>query len=192
MMPRSEVLFLGGRSGVGKSSVGNEIHAQLSAAGIQHCLIEGDNLGLAFPSPHEHRLAEQNLAAMWANYRAFGYRRMIYTNTASVRNVAQLTAAMGDDPQVTAVLLTASDATARQRLAQREIGTAFDQHVQRSDRAARELDRLSPSWVHRVTTDDRPVADIASEIIALADWTTGLNTPADRLGQLRTAAEEDR
>jgi hypothetical protein len=72
---RSKALFIGGRAGVGKSSVGYEIHAQLTAARIQHCLIEGDNLDMAWPTPHEHGLAEQNLAAMWANYRALGYVR---------------------------------------------------------------------------------------------------------------------
>jgi hypothetical protein len=169
---RSEALFIGGRSGVGKSSVGNEIHVQLSAAGLRHCLIEGDNLDMAYPPPWEHGLGARNLAAMWGNYRALDYRRMIYTNTVSVRFVGELTAAMGDDPRVTAVLLTASDMTARERLAQREIGTALQRHVDRSDVAARELDRLSPNWVHRVVTDGRTVADIATEIIDLTDWTS--------------------
>ena len=124
-MARSEAVFLGGRSGAGKSSVGNEIHAQLSAARVRHCLIEGDNLDMAYPPPSEHGLAERNLAAIWANYRALGYWRMIYTNTASVLEevISELTAAVGEGPRVTAVLLTCSDVTARQRLAQREIGT---------------------------------------------------------------------
>jgi hypothetical protein len=169
---RSEALFLGGRSGVGKTSVGNEIHVQLSAAGVRHCLIEGDNLDMAYPPPWEHGLAEQNLAAMWANYRALGYRRMIYTNTASVRVVDELTTAMGDDPRVTAVLLIADDLTARQRLAKREIGTALDWHIERSGIVARELDQLSPSWVHRIPTDGRSVANIAAQIIGLTGWTT--------------------
>ena len=69
--------MVGGRSGVAKSSVGNEMHAQLPAARVQHCFIEGNNLDMAYPPPWEHGLAEQNLAAMWANYRALGYRRMI-------------------------------------------------------------------------------------------------------------------
>ena len=171
MVARSEVVFVGGRSGVGKTSVGNEMHAQLSAAGVKHCLIEGDNLGLGYPPPSDHGVAEQNLAAMWANYRAAGYRRMIYTNTASVRNVDQLTEAMRDDPRVTAVLLTAGDETARERLARREAGTTYELHVRRSDVAARELERLSPDWVHRVPTDGRAVADIAAEVIGLAAWT---------------------
>jgi deoxyadenosine/deoxycytidine kinase len=170
---RSKALFIGGRAGVGKSSVGYEIHAQLSAARIQHCLIEGDNLDMAWPEPHEHGLAEENLAAMWANYRALGYRRMIYTNTASVfeRVLSELTAAMGDSPQVTAILLTCSDLTARQRLAQREIGSELDWHIERSDLMARRLTKRAPAWVHRVITDSRTVTDIAAEVIALTGWT---------------------
>jgi hypothetical protein len=170
---RTEALFLGGRAGVGKSSVGYEIHAQLSAADIRHCLIEGDNLDMAYPTPWEHHLAERNLAAMWANYRALGYRRMVYTNTASVlkKVIGELTAAMGDDPQVTGVLLTCSDATARKRLAEREIGSALDWHVERSTQMARRLDRHAPTWVHRVAADRRTVADIAAQVISLAGWT---------------------
>jgi hypothetical protein len=167
---RSEILFIGGRSGVGKSSVGNEIHAQLCAAEVKHCLIEGDVLDLAWPPPWEHRLTERNLAAIWRNYRSLGYRRMVYTATVSVRYTAELAAAMGDDPLIHAVLLTASDATARDRLAQREIGTAYDIHVRRSDRAARDLDASVPDWVHRVATDGRDVAAIAREIIAHTGW----------------------
>jgi gluconate kinase len=167
---RSEALFLGGRSGVGKSSVGNEIHVQLSAARVKHCLVEGDNLDLAYPPPWEHNLAEKNLAAMWANYRSLGYRRLVYTNTVSVRFTADLTAAMGDNPGVTAVLLTADDTTARQRLSQREIGTALHWHIMRSDLMARELDETIPPWVHRVPTDGRSVADIAAQIITLTGW----------------------
>jgi len=171
-MARSEAVFLGGRSGAGKSSVGYEVHARLSAARVQHCLIEGDNLDMAYPPPWEHGLAEQNLAAMWANYRALGCRRMIYVNTASVLETVAgaLAAAMGDGPRVTAVLLTCSDATARRRLARRETGTGLDRHIERSDLMARKLDGRAPGWVHRVRTDGRAVADIAAEVISLAGW----------------------
>ena len=173
MSELSEVLFVGGRTGVGKSSVGNEIHIQLTAAGIWHGFIEGDNLDMAYPPPWEHRLAERNLAAMWANYRALGYRRMIYTNTVSVRVIDELTAAMGDNPRVTGVLLTCSDATARDRLAQREIGSALRPHIERGLIFARELEELTPRWVYRVATDDRTVADVSAEIIGLTGWAGG-------------------
>jgi hypothetical protein len=112
-MSQSEALFIGGRAGVGKSSVSNEVHIQLFAARVRHCCIEGDNLDLAYPPPWEHHLAERNLAAIWRNYRELGYRRMVYTNTASVRVVGELTAAMGDNPRVTAVLFCWCAATVR-------------------------------------------------------------------------------
>jgi hypothetical protein len=178
MTSRDEALFIGGRAGVGKSSVGHEIHARLSAAGVGHCLIEGDNLDQAYPVPWQngHKLAEQNLAAMWANYRALGYRRMIYTNTASVFPdvVDSLTKAMGGEPRVTAILLTCYDRTARDRLAQREIGSMLDWHVDRSATMARRLDDEVPGTVHRVATDGRAVAEIAAEIIGIAGWTAGM------------------
>ncbi|MGX6600641.1 adenylyl-sulfate kinase [Micromonosporaceae bacterium Da 78-11] len=180
MSSRSEVLFLGGRSGVGKSSVAHEIHEQLSTAGVRHCLIEGDYLDMAYPAPWEHHLGARNLAAMWANYRALGYRRLIYTNTVSVRFTADLTAAMGDDPRVIAVLLTADDRTARQRLTRREIGTALQLHIDRSDRAARELDELTPAWVHRLNTDHRTVPHLATEIINHTGWSTDPPEPSPK------------
>ena len=65
-MIRSEVLFIGGRAGVGKSSAGGEVQAQLSAARISHAFIEGDNLELAYPPPWEHHLAKRNLACLYA------------------------------------------------------------------------------------------------------------------------------
>jgi hypothetical protein len=78
---------------------------------------------------------------------------------------------MGGSPRVTAILLTCSDTTAQRRLGHREIGSALDPHVQRGLVFARELEKSSPSWVHRLGTDDRAVADIATEIIGLTGWT---------------------
>ena len=48
---------------------------------------------------------------MWSNYRAHGYTRLIYVNTASVfgRVMEELTTAMGDEPMVSGVFLTSSD-----------------------------------------------------------------------------------
>lgn len=71
----SEVAFIGGSSGVGKTSVGFEMHAQLRANDVAHCVIDGDFLDLAHPTPWEHGLAERNRSAMWANYQALGYNR---------------------------------------------------------------------------------------------------------------------
>ncbi|MBT2531505.1 adenylyl-sulfate kinase [Arthrobacter sp. ISL-48] len=170
MTELSEALFIGGRSGVGKTTVAYELHSQLSAQDLRHCLIEGDNLDMAHPAPWVHGLAEKNLAAMWKNYRELGYRRLIYTNTVSVRQTQALATAMGDDPGITGVLLMAEDLTTYNRLAGRESGLELDSHYGRSQSAARELDLLTPPWVHRIKTDGRPPADIAREILLLTGW----------------------
>jgi hypothetical protein len=179
--PRSEVLLIGGRSGVGKSSCGYELVHQLRSARIRHALIEGDTLDEAWPPPWEHHLAERNLAAMWTNYTDLGYSRLIYTNTASVRSdvISTLVEAMGDDPLVVGVLLTASDTTALARLGGREIGSALELQVMRSNRAAAELEEQAPSWVQRVSTDGRGVVEVAGQVLGLTGWLSAAPEPAE-------------
>lgn len=167
---RTSVLFIGVRSGVGKTSVAAEMHAQLSRLDVKHCWIEGDFLDMAHPPTWEHGLAERNLAAMWENYRALGYARLIYTNTASVAFTESFVSAMGDDAEVTAVLLSATDAIAERRLAGREIGSALAEHVERSAERGRWLEATAPPWVHRLPTDDESVASIAAEVLSLTGW----------------------
>ncbi len=164
------MIFIGGRSGVGKSAVAFEMHRLLSERGIRHAVIEGDCLDLAYPAPWEHHLAERNLAAMWGNYRQLGYRRLIYTNTVAVLEQASLIAAMGDSPVATSVLLRANDATAVQRLAARERGESLRQHIEHSSAAATRLDDHAGNDVHRVDTDDRSPALVADRIIKLSGW----------------------
>jgi hypothetical protein len=170
-----EVVFIGGPSGVGKTSVGFEMHAQLSAGDVAHCVIDGDFLDMAHPPPWEHELAERNLAAMWGNYRALGYTRLIYTNTVCVLpNVMDaLLGAMGGDLAVVAVLLTCTEATTRERLGQREQGSALDRHLESAAQMAVSLAAKSPSAVHRVPTDARSVCAISEEILRLSGWLPG-------------------
>nr|WP_025159158.1 AAA family ATPase [Leifsonia aquatica] len=169
----TDVIFIGGRSGVGKSSVAAEASRILAHADIRHAVIEGDNLDQAHPEPWREGidLAERNLAALWSNYRAIGYSRLIFTNTVSVLQMPSLVAALGPDVRPFGVLLTASDAAAAERLGRREIGSGLAEHIERSRSAAARLDEARS--VHRVATDGRTVADIAAEILAAAGWTEG-------------------
>jgi hypothetical protein len=173
----TQVLFIGGRSGVGKSSVGWELSRLFSAAQVQHALIEGDNLDRAWPVPWDHHLAERNLAAMWRNYTELGYHRMIYTNTAAVRPDAQVTlieaiTAVDAPVESVSVLLTATEATVAERLGMREQGESLAWHLRRSAIAAAELEQLAPSTVHRVATDARSAAEVAVRVAALTCWRT--------------------
>lgn len=170
MTERSEVLFIGGRAGVGKSSVAFNLHERLFAVQVKHAVIEGDNLDLAYPRPWEYNLAERNLYAMWQNYRALGHRRLIYTNTVSVLQTDVLAAAMGDDPVVRAVLLGASNETAAVRLGGRESATTLELYLTRSRERAAELEQGTPPWVWRVSTDGKSVPTVADEILERLGW----------------------
>lgn len=68
-MTRAEVLLIGGRAGVGKTTVGWEISAQLRAAEVAHAVIEGDYMGHVHPAPegdpHRAAVTERNLRAVW-------------------------------------------------------------------------------------------------------------------------------
>ncbi|MFG2098006.1 hypothetical protein [Streptomyces sp. NPDC048612] len=178
-MDRAEVLLIGGRAGVGKTTVGWEISALLRAATVPHCVIEGDYMGQAHPAPEgdprRKKIAERNLTALWSNYAALGHRRLIYTNTVSVLtdNEEMFRRAMGRNVRLVRVLLTASDTTTRERLTGRELGSELAHELRSSARKARMLDEQAPADAVRVATDGRSVGDIAREVEAAAGWLTG-------------------
>jgi broad-specificity NMP kinase len=163
-------LLIGGRSGVGKTTVSYEVSELLRRHDVAHALIDGDNLDAVYPPVEGSALAEANLAAIWCNYSALGHCRIIYVNTASVLEAEMVGRALGGGVEITGVLLTAGEETVRERLGQREIGSTLATHLERSARAARHLEATASDAVHRVPTDGRAVAEIAAEIVRLTGW----------------------
>ncbi|MEU6390802.1 hypothetical protein [Streptomyces sp. NPDC046939] len=172
-----EALLLGGRAGVGKTTVGWEVSVLLRAAGVPHAVIEGDFMGQIHPAPdgdpRRSEITERNLTAVWANFAATGCRRLIYTNTASVltETTGMFERALGPRTRITRVLLTATDATAHARLSGRELGSELAHELASSARKARLLDRESHPETVRVATDDRSVIAIARDVVAATGWT---------------------
>ncbi|CAM5633293.1 hypothetical protein GCM10010345_60240 [Streptomyces canarius] len=175
-MDHAEALIIGGRAGVGKTTVGWEVSALLRAAAVPHAVIEGDFMGQVHPAPdgdpHRSEITERNLTAVWENFARLGYRRLIYTNTASVLPEAtgMFERAMGANVRMTRVLLTASDATARERLVGRELGSELEKELAGSIRKGRLLDQRAAAGTVRVRTDLRSVVDIAREVLAATGW----------------------
>ncbi|MEI5525429.1 hypothetical protein WB401_12750 [Streptomyces brasiliscabiei] len=175
-MERAEVLLIGGRAGVGKSTVGWEISDRLRVAEVPHAVVEGDFMGQVHPAPegdpHRAGITERNLTAVWGNYAALGHRRLVYTNTLSVlaETTGILRRAMGADVRILRVLLTATDTTAEQRLRGREIGSELERELAGSARKARLLDERAPEDTLRIATDGRTVMDIAAEVLAVTGW----------------------
>ncbi|WP_409060602.1 hypothetical protein [Streptomyces sp. SYP-A7185] len=174
-MRTTEALLIGGRSGAGKSSVGLEVAALLRAADVGHAYIEGDVLDAVHPAPdgdpQRSGITERNLAALWANYTELGCHRLVHTNTACVLGSEEglfIRALRG--PRLIRVLLTASDATAEERLTGRERGSELARQLRRSALMARRLDREAAEGTHRVATDGRRVAEIAADVVAATGW----------------------
>lgn len=175
-MDRAEVLLIGGRAGVGKTTVGWEVSARLRAGMVAHCAIEGDFMGQAPPAPEgdprRRKIAERNLTALWSNYAELGYHRLIYTHTGSVlaENEGMFRRAMGANVRIVRVVLTASDATAREWLTGRELGSELEHELEGSARKARILDEQVPLDTVRVTTDGRAVVDMARDVASATGW----------------------
>jgi predicted kinase len=170
----TQLLLLGGRSGVGKNSVAFEVSARLRARGVAHCVIDGDHLGFAFPKPaddpHGTRLTQSNLSAVWRTYAALGHRRLIYLNTVCVIPEEQeLIATTIEASEVTSVLLTADDETVAERLGRREGGSELAGHLERNASAASRLERDCSAGVIRIDAT-RPLSAIAEAVLELLHW----------------------
>lgn len=175
-MDHSEVLLIGGRAGVGKTTVAWEVSARLRAAGAPHAVVDGDSMSAVHPAPEgdprRALITERNLTAVWSNFADLGHRRLVYTNTVSVLagSAGMFERAMGADVRIVRVLLTASDETATERLTGRELGSELDHELRSSLRKARLLDEQAPPDTVRVATDGRTVVDIAREIVSVTGW----------------------
>ncbi|HEV8154563.1 MAG TPA: hypothetical protein VGP67_03460 [Gaiellales bacterium] len=108
-----EVLVISGPAAVGKTSVANEVSAQLRAADIAHAVIDTDALDDVYPVPDEQwRLTERNLAAVWQSFRELGTRRLIVVGVYMHRGseLSWIRRASGVD-RLTLVRLSASERT---------------------------------------------------------------------------------
>jgi hypothetical protein len=132
--------------------------------------LPGPGLPATEDDPARRKLTEDNLAALWRNFAARGYRRLIYTNTVSILESDLIVRAMGGNPRITSVLLTSTDEPASARLSAREIGSQLEPHVHRGKAMAQRLDAETPSSVVRVPTDGRDVISIARDVVAVTRW----------------------
>lgn len=76
---RLPLLWLSGPTGVGKSTVGWEVFAQLSRSGVKTAFVDADQISLCYPMPEgmTHRIRARNLAAMWPHFRQEGVQCLV-------------------------------------------------------------------------------------------------------------------
>ncbi|WHT22395.1 hypothetical protein N8J89_15395 [Crossiella sp. CA-258035] len=135
---RFPVLWLCGPSGVGKSTVGWEIHTQLDRSGF----VDTDQLGLCSPAPADdpaqHRIKARNLAAMWPHYREAGADRLVVSGILESAAVARRYTRALPGAAVTLCRLRAGSSELRERFLRRGWLTHL---AEAAVREAAELDR---------------------------------------------------
>lgn len=165
------VLAISGPVGVGKSTVLVEIHDVLASHGVPHACVERDALAYSWPPRgyFNEDAALENLAAVWANFRAAGAERLVVAGV--VERAADLDGYRRAVPgaRITVCRLTAAAATRAARLRGREVGAGLEWHLRRTEELEAILDAVRLDDF-AVDNDARPVREVATEVLARAGW----------------------
>ena len=167
------VMMVTGPVGVGKTSVAGEVSALLERAKVPHAFVDMDSLRWSYPSPPGDRfrtaLALQNLAAVWANFRAAGAERLVLADVVESRGELEGYRAAVPGARIVVVRLRAPVETLTARVAAREQGLGREWHVARAAELAAQMDRDAVEDV-LIETGGRTVAAIARAALERCGW----------------------
>jgi hypothetical protein len=178
---RVPVLVLTGPVGVGKTSVGAAIAAQLAAAESPYAFVDADALRRYGPTPPDdpfgERVGLRNLGAVWATFREAGTERLVLADVVESGEKVDAYRAAVPGAEIVVVRLRATPATLERRLRRRESGDDLAWHLRRAPELDRIMDRAGIGDLE-VRTDGRPVGEIAAEVLRRTGWPGGPPDPA--------------
>lgn len=168
-----QVLLLSGPAGVGKSTLGWEIAAQLRRLGVAHVLLDSDELDRAWPlsTAERDQLNRANLTAFWANAAALGHGRLIFVGV-FLNAAAALDWVAGciSRASIIRVVLDTSDGELERRVRAREIGSEADEQWGRTLDQARGFRRRNAGSADVLDTTGMAVPDLARQVIERTGW----------------------
>lgn len=165
------VLFVTGPVGVGKTAVLHAADMLLIEAGAHHATVELEELARCWAGGAERSgssLVRRNLAAVWSNFASFGASRLLLAGLLERHSDVRLVAEAVPGAAVTVVRLDAPLSVLERRIRSREPGSA-ENEIDGARWWAERLERTRPEH-HLVQTADRPVEEIAGEVLRLAGW----------------------
>ena len=162
----TEIVVITGPCGVGKSSVAFECMNLLECAGVPAAMVDAE-LAYFSPKPPDdpfgYAVAEDALRALWRIYAARGLTRLLLGRV--VENEEQLAIVERAVPgaRTRVFRLVAARETIVERLRAREIGSALEWHVRRSD-------EIAGASLGEEVDAERPVSEIARDVLDRAGW----------------------
>jgi hypothetical protein len=167
------VLLLTGPIGVGKSAVLHEADALLIAAAVPHATVVMKEIAGCWPVPPEdpaQRVTHmyRNLAGLWSNYAARGAGRLLLELL--VEDGAELGRLAEAIPgaEITVVRLHAPLALIEERIRLREPDP--ENELCGARWWAAHMERWAADDWPVVDNGDRPVREVAAEVLRRADW----------------------
>lgn len=167
------VLLLTGPVGVGKTAVLLEAGRLLKEGRVSHATVILEEISRCWPAPEDdewnERVAYRNLAALWANFAAAGVERLLLERVLEQRSQLRHVREAISGAELTVVRLRAPLPLIEQRVRRREAYAASEWHLG----AARWLTPRMDVWAvedHLVDNTERPLADVAAEVLDVAGW----------------------
>jgi hypothetical protein len=165
------LLIITGTMGAGKTAVLGEASDILAQRQIVHAAIDLDALGLAhLPSAApSDGVMYANLRSTCRNYAALGVRRFLVAR--AIEGDAQLRLCREIIPAANTVVcrLTASIDAMKRRVQMRDLGILQREYVARVTKLNAILDRAQFEDF-AVANEDRPLTEVAIEVLAHAGW----------------------
>jgi cytosine/adenosine deaminase-related metal-dependent hydrolase len=170
--PALHALLLVGTVGSGKTTVLLEIGRRLEDRGEPYALVDLDWLAWVAPAHGSpltvHDVLVANLAGAVETFRTAGVTRLALARDVTTRSELEAIRAALGGARLTIVRLDAPPPVLERRVRGRDTGADLAEHLAEIRVAAA---APPPPFPHvAVSNDERPVADVAADVLAAAGW----------------------
>jgi len=166
------VILITGTVGSGKTTLAWEIAHVLSERGVPHAAVDCDTLCAVYPATSKWNadVMFESLAALWRIQHAHGARRLVYAMVLEDPGDLDRYRQAVPGAEITVVRVVAPHELRTERLRGRmPPGDSLDWHLHRTGELHEILERARyEDFV--VENGDRPVRDVALEILTRAGW----------------------